>query len=290
MRMMLPLRLVCLALLATGLARTQTPPESSLPPPERAFRRLYHLDFAGARAIMDEYRRTHPDDPLAPAVLAASDLFSELHRLRILETDFFMNDDSVITRKKLKANPEFRSRFFKEVEEARRLGQAVLDKQPEDRNALFAMCVAASVVVDYTGLVERRQWASLNLSRQTQLYARKLLALKPPVYDAYLAMGAVEYVVGSMPFFLRWFVRFPDVQGSKQKGIDNLRLTAEHGHYYAPYAKVLLAVCYLREKRLPEAEQMLSSFAQEFPENPLIRNELTKIRERIAAKPPGSKR
>lgn len=275
---------------AGALAGAQPPADVAATPLERAFHHLYNMDFTGAHDILDEYVGTHPDDPLGYSVRAAACLFQELDRLKILETDFFAGDDAATTKTRLEADPRIRARLFLEVEEARRLAQAVLVTHPDDRDALFALCMSASVVTDYTALVERRQWASVSLSRQTQLYARQLLSLDPPVYDAYLAMGTVEYVVGSMPFYIRWFVRFPEVQGSKQKGVENLRQTAERGRYYAPFAKILLAVIFLREERLEEAEEMLDSFARDFPDNPLVQKELKKVRERLARAPSGGRR
>jgi hypothetical protein len=117
---------------------------------------------------------------------------------------------------------------------------------PEDRNALFAMAMSACVVADYTGLVERRQWRFLTLSKETKRYVDKLLALNPPVYDAYYNVGSLEYVVGSLPFFVRWFVPLDTVEGNKRKRIDALKIVARQGRYYGPFARVLLAVVSLR--------------------------------------------
>src|SRR5512140_2956683 len=113
--------------------------------------------------------------------------------------------------------------------------------------------MAASVVTDYTALVERRQWRSVSLARQTNFYAQKLLALNPPFYDAHLAVGTVGYVIASLAFYLRWLVHFDRIQGSKERGIENLKQVAWHGRYYGPFAKILLAVVCLREKKPQEA-------------------------------------
>jgi hypothetical protein len=54
---------------------------------DRAFNRMYNFDFPGAQAILDE--------PLAYSVRGATYLFSEFHRLKILEMEFFADDDIV---------------------------------------------------------------------------------------------------------------------------------------------------------------------------------------------------
>jgi hypothetical protein len=144
--------------------------------------------------------------------------------------------------------------------------------------------MTSGVTADYTGLVEHRQWKGLTLSKETNKYAEKLLALQPPFYDAYYTVGALEYVVGSLPFFIRWFVHFDRIDGDKRKGIDALKLVARHGHYYGPFARIMLAVVSLREGKLEDARALLAQLASEYPENTLMKRELKQVSDRIAAK------
>jgi hypothetical protein len=87
---------------------------------DRAFIRLYNFDFPGTYKILDESTRGDPAHPLNYSIRAAAYLFSELDRLKILEIDFFMDDDKVVARKRLKPDPAVREAFFKVIEEARR--------------------------------------------------------------------------------------------------------------------------------------------------------------------------
>ena len=99
------------------------------------------------------------------------------------------------------------------------------------------------------------------------------MALNPPDYDAHLTLGMVEYVVGSMNAFFRLFVHFDQIKGSRQQGAEHLKLVAEHGRYYPPMARILLAVIYLRDKRPEAALPLLTDLAREYPENPLLQRE-----------------
>lgn len=242
----------------------------------KAFVRLYNWDFKGTHAIVDQHAREDPGDPMVPSVRAAAYMFSELHRLKILELDFFADDTHVIDRRKLVPDPALKAAFFRSVEEAKKLAQARLAAHPGDREALFSLCMVTGLVTDYAALVERRRFGSFSLSRQNQVWAKQLLALDPPYYDAYLTYGALEYVVGSMPFFLRWLVRFEQVEGSKEKAVENLEKVATRGKYYGPFARILLSVIHMREKRASKAETLLSGLAEDFPENPLIKQELAR--------------
>ena len=48
------------------------------------------------------------------------------------------------------------------------------------------------------------------------------------------------------------------------------------GRYLAPFAKLLLAVAYLRESDGPRARRMLEQLRDEFPENPLYSREIAR--------------
>ena len=61
---------------------------------------MYDLDFTHAHQVFLSWQQQHPDDPLGPASDAAGYLFSELHRLGILESQFYTDDKAFDARKK----------------------------------------------------------------------------------------------------------------------------------------------------------------------------------------------
>ena len=97
------------------------------------------------------------------------------------------------------------------------------------------------------------------------------------MYDAYLTLGSVEYVVGSMNFFFRLFVHFDNIKGSKQQGVENLKQVVAHGRYYPPFAKILLSVIYLRENQPKLAQPLLAELERQYPENPLLHTEVARV-------------
>jgi hypothetical protein len=139
------------------------------------------------------------------------------------------------------------------------------------------------VTTDYVALVEKKQMSSLGPAKRSNNYAQRLLKLDPKFYDAYLTAGFSEYMLGSLPFFVKWFVRFDNISGSKERGIQNLQLTAREGRYFRPFAKILIGIIALREKHPQEAQKLLVELAHDYPANPLFRKELSKLNAKLGA-------
>ncbi len=248
---------------------------------DQAFAHFYNYDFAGAQAILDEHIQEHPADPLAYSVRAVGLLFAEFERQKILEMEFFADDEKITNKRRVVSDPKIRARIFEATSTARKLGKERLSTSPQDRDALMALCMATGIETDYSMLIEKKYFRSFSLSKESQGYARTLLSLNPPVYDAYLTLGSVEYTVGSMNWFFKLFVHFDEIKGSKLKGIDNLEKVANGGRYYGPFARILLAVIYLREKQPQKSLHYMQELAKEFPQNPLVQAQVDKITEKI---------
>ena len=152
-----------------------------------------------------------------------------------------------------------------------------LKTNPDDANALFAMTLSQGMQANYASLIDKRQLDSLKKVREADVYAKKLLAVDPDAADAYLGLGMANYFIGSLPGTKRLFLGFAGIHGDKKAGIQQLEITAEHGRYLRPFAKILLALAALREKKTEVARTQLKELVAEFPDNPLFASELTKL-------------
>jgi len=244
---------------------------------ENGFTLLYELDFKTAHDIFASWEQQHPDDPLGPACDAAGLLFSEFNRLGVLESQFYENDHKFDSRKKLDPDPVIRDRFNTALDHAETRAQARLQKDPKNQDALFALTLSSGLRADYAALIEKRNLASLHYTREATTWARQLLAVDPNCYDAYLATGISKYIIGSMAAPLRWMLRLGGVAGDKDAGIQELQLTAERGRYLAPFARILLAIAFVREKDNRHARDLLVSLRDEFPNNPLFAQEIARL-------------
>ena len=67
------------------------------------------------------------------------------------------------------------------------------------------------------------------------------------------------------------------VSGDKKQGIVELQMTADHGQYLGPFARILLAIAYVRDKDNARAREVLAALRDEFPKNPLFAREIARL-------------
>jgi hypothetical protein len=255
---------------------------AEMPPLDSALQQLYNFNFAATHDSLTRYIAANPRDPMPFALRASAYLFSELDRLGILESEFLVDDAKIAEKKKVQEpDANIRKLFLQALTDTQARGDEALKANPNDRNALLALCIAQGVATDYMAFVDKRQFSSLSLAKRSNNYAQRLLKLDPKYYDAYLSTGISEYMVGSLPFFVKWFVHFDNVSGNKDRGKENLALVANEGHYFRPFAKILLGIISLREKRPQDAQKVLIELTRDYPGNPLFRKELAKLNSRL---------
>lgn len=248
-----------------------------VPELEAGFRLLYQLKPAEARTQFAARQKTHPEDPLGSAAEAASYLFEECHRQGILTSEFFLDDDRFIGKIPIKADAALRKAFFAACKRSQDLARLRLKTNPDDANALFAMTLSVGMQADYASLIDKKQRDSLRMIREANKFAKKLLVVAPEGTDAYLTLGTANYIIGSLPGGKRFFLRFAGIRGDKRLGIKQIEIAAASGRYLRPFAKILLALAALREKKPEVARTQLTELVAEFPQNPLFASELAKL-------------
>jgi hypothetical protein len=244
---------------------------------DRGFRLLYNLDFDQAHQVFLFWQHEHPQDPVGPTAEAAGILFSEFHRLGVLEGQFYENDKKFLSRDKRDPDTGVRDRFNAALARAQSTASLRLASNANDRDALFAMTLSSGLQADYTALIEKKNMSSLHYTREANDWADRLLAVDPGCYDARVATGFSKYIIGSMAAPLRWVLRIGGVAGDKKQGIVELQMTADHGQYLAPFARILLAIAYVRDKDNTRARQLLASLRDEFPKNTLFTHEIARL-------------
>jgi len=272
------LRFFLFGLLAVSAVAAPNVTEPSVNPViDRGFREMYNLNFDAAHKTFAQWEHDHPDDPLGPVSNAAAYLFAEFDRLNILHSEFFTDNSMFHRRPKVTADPAVRREFDQELDKSGKLAGQILDRVPEQADALFAKILTLGLRADYEALIERRDFDALKVIKDSRATAEKLLMVQPNYYDAYLAVGVENYLFSLKPAPMRWILQAGGAETDRDKGVEDLRLTAEKGRYLSPYARLLLAVAALRNKDIPKARDLLGALAREFPHNRLYAQELARL-------------
>ena len=252
-------------------------PAATLSSPDQGFEDMYNLSFGQAHQQFEGWGKQNPGQPQAPVFDAAAYLFDEFDRLRILQSQFFVDDASFSKRKKEAPSEAAKQKFYMALDHSQKLADERLKQNPDDQGALFANVLRLGLHSNYLALIEKQNLAALGAIKQSTQLAEQLLAQHPDCYDAYIAIGIENYLLSLKPAPVRWFLHAAGAQTDKRIGLEKLRLTATKGHYLKPYAELLLAVAALRDKDNTEARKYLSDLAEHYPNNPLYRQELAKL-------------
>ena len=270
--------LTFLAITAALPASGQAPIETlHVPELDAGFHLLYELKPGEARKQFEIWHESNPEDPLGSASVAASYLFEECIQQGVLTSKFFLDNKLFLGKIPLHPDPTLRAAFFAADKQAQDLAQQRLRTHPGDANALFAMTLSLGMEADYASLIDKHQLDSLKMVREADKYAQRLLVAAPDAADAYLGLGVANYIIGSLPGIKKFFLGFAGIHGDKRVGLQQLAIAAAGGHYLRPFAKILLALAALREKKPELARTQLKELVAEFPENTLFASELAKL-------------
>ena len=240
---------------------------------EAAYQQMYNLQFGAAHHTFAEWESQHPDDPLGPASDAAAYLFSEFDRLHILQAEFFTHDDHFITDHKLAPDPAIKKKFDQAIDDSLRLANL----KPQDPNSRFATVLSHGLRSDYQALIEKRYSAAFKEMKTARSIAEQLLMDHPEYSDAWVAVGVENYMLSIKPAPIRWLLQLGGGEANRTLGIEKLKIAAAKGHFLLPFARLLLAVCALRDHNTGQAKGILESLAREFPHNPLYPEELARL-------------
>jgi hypothetical protein len=276
-------RILLLVLLTTvacfASAASDIPPGPAFttePELTRGFHELYAQNFVEARTIFTNWESSHQEDPFGQVAVAASYLFEELYRQNVLSSDFFLDQKRFLNGIDGKPDPARMASFRAALQQTRALSRQLMKKNSKDPEALFGLTLASGMESDADAILEKKQIDGLKRMKEANEYAKELLAQQPDTTDAYVALGAANYIIGSLNAGYRMGLWFIGIHGDKKLGMEQLAKTAESGRYLRPFAKILLALSARREKQNALAQKLLLELSEEFPSSPLFAAEYAK--------------
>ncbi len=271
-----PTALLCLVLLLSPLFASGSPLTGNLL--DEGYYALYNLDFATGHRLIQQWMAANPQDPLGPASDAAGYIFNEFDILGVLDIELFADDDRFTSRKRPDIDPALKKGFYDRADQADRLADEALQRNPKDANAYYVKALTSGMRADWSSLIDRHEFGAYRYSELASKYAKQALALNPTLYDANLAVGIENYMLSLKAAPIRWFLGMTGAGTNKEEGVRLLKLTAERGHYLAPFAKLMLAVGELRDGRVQQGKAILMSLSQEFPQNTQYQRQIARLR------------
>jgi hypothetical protein len=244
---------------------------------DQGYRQMYNLNFTAAHQAFGQFEKTNPTDAMGPVSDAAAYLFTEFDRLGILRSNYLTRDESYFVINKPQGDPAIRQKFDAALDLGDQVAAAKLKQSPQDADAMLASTMSLGLHANYDAMIDRRHLAALSEVKESREQAQKLLSIHPDVYDAYIAQGIENYLLSQKNVALRWFLRLGGAQTSREVGLQNCEITADKGHYFKPYARLLLAIADLRDNNREGAKQKLQWLSSEYPGNHLYREELERL-------------
>lgn len=256
----------------SGLAQAQSV-DSIL---DECFRAMYNLQFSEAFQKTEQAKAADKTDPMPWVAQASAVLFREFDRLQILRSDLFASDAAFDARPAYSWNAASKKELEDALATAEKLARNRMARDKNDVRALFALALVNGLRADDAALITKHNLASLSYTRNSNGFAEKLLALAPNYYDAYIATGMSQYLIGTKPAPVRWILRLGGLKGDQEQGVKELMLVSERGRYLAPFARILLAFDDLRHHNKAEARKKFAALHDQFPGNPLYLQEMAK--------------
>jgi tetratricopeptide (TPR) repeat protein len=244
---------------------------------EQGFDFFYNLEYDQATRVFQRLRDSDPKNPALQNHVATVDFYRQLYAAGVLQGDLFSNSNRFFRNRKIQPDPALEKSFHDANQNAIQFCEQRLKQNGADQEALFDCGNAYASRASWQGLIERGKIATLVSGRKANEFNEELLRLNPRFYDANLTPGLFQYVVGSMPGSLKFFLYFAGIEGDKEQGIRQVETAAHLGTRNKHDARVMLAVIYRREKRFADARNTLAELAQAYPRNFLFPLEIASV-------------
>jgi hypothetical protein len=156
------------------------------------------------------------------------------------------------------------------VEQAEKLEDAELARNPDNADMLYARGVTRGQLALYTALIERAWFSALRNAVGARRDHERVLELNPKYTDAKLIVGAHNYVMGNLSLAVKIAVAIVGLNGDKNKGIQYLSDAYRGNGEASVDAGIVLMVFLRREHRYVEALQIARTIGPRFPRNYLL--------------------
>jgi len=264
---------IILLVLAQVCLAAAPPVVTALRPPDplnsAAFEHYYNIDYDAAVQDFERILARHPNDAFALNHLLSAIQVRELYRMGAMNSGEYSNDN-FIGQAHRPADPAQKQRIKQLVQQAEKLEDVELARNPNNVDMLYARGVTRGQFALYTALIERAWFSALRNAVGARRDHERVLELAPQYTDAKLIVGAHNYVMGNLSLAVRMAVALIGLSGDKEKGLQYLSDDYNANVETSVDAGVVLMVFLRREHRYSEALQIARVIGPRFPRNYLL--------------------
>ena len=247
----------------------------------RGFKQMYNLDYLEAIETFRSLREEYPRHPAPPLYLGILTWLEELLDRQDLDLDRFISPGYFTKATDREMPSARREAFFGHLSESQRLCRNILDGQPTHPDARYFLGTSLGVLGSFAFTIDRKKIQALRYGKKAYSYHRDLMEENPDFYDSYLSVGLYEYIVGNLPWYIKWLAAIAGYSGSAKRGFEYLELAAEKAHYVADDSRVLLMVLNVREKRHDRALSIARTLHRKYPRSFLLHLNRAQLLERM---------
>ncbi len=238
--------------------------------------KLYNLDYTGAIAAFERECKTDTAGD-AHNDLASALLYWTLFKADALDGAVALGVSDYLHKPKVKLEPEDRARFQKATAKGEELARARLAKNSNDAAALYTLGESFTNRANLALLAEKEWRVALKMGGEARKLHARALELDKTLIDALLVPSVHEYIVGSLPMYMRALGFMVGLTGDKEKGMAGLRTVAASGVRTKLEAQVLISLVERREDRPERALPIMKGLEKQYPTNHLYRREVTNL-------------
>jgi tetratricopeptide (TPR) repeat protein len=238
---------------------------------------FYNVEFEEALATYKQLAAVDPESPGARNRIAHSYLYLHMHRTGALESELVTGTNPFLRRATQVPSAEEQKAFFEAIDQALKLADARIAKNPRDAGAFYQRGVALGLRANYSFLVTKGWIDALRDITNARKNHEQAVAIDPGLIDARLILGVHDYVVGSLPWHYKALAFLVGFRGDKERGLATLREVWDKGQINSSDAGILLAAIYRRERRAKDAIPLVQELIRRFPRNYIIRMELAQM-------------
>jgi tetratricopeptide (TPR) repeat protein len=238
---------------------------------------VFNMDYDKADRAFVSLEKEYPQHPQPPLYRASILWLKEMLRRQDLDLNRFISPAYFSKRTSQVMPAQERTDFYSKLQRSESLSNAILQKNSRDKDARYFLSTAYGLHSSFAMTIDHSLREAFSYGNKSYSLARQLTEEDASYYDAYLTAGIYNYVVGTLPWYMRWMIFIISSHGSRQDGIAYVKIASEKGQYMKDQAKLVSMVLYVREQRYAEGLELARELSRRFPRSYLFSINLAQI-------------